>query len=158
VRIRALPRSDSVSGDGYALEARRRSFETVTAAQALIRCGVVPSKAKAAVEALVAGKKIYLYVPLADQALVRDLTKAGVETRCHRVPASIDVAAIRKRFGITQEEFAARFGLNLATIRNWEQRRSYPDEAARGYLTVIATNAEAAEKAVSIGEELALDR
>jgi len=158
VRIRALSRSNSGSGDGYALEARRRSFETVTAAQALIRCGVVPSKAKAAVEELVAGKKIFLYVPSADRALVRNLTEAGVETQRHRVPASIDVAAIRKRFGITQEEFAARFGLNLATIRNWEQRRSYPDEAARGYLTVIATNAEAAETAASIGEELALDR
>jgi len=38
---------------------------------------------------------------------------------------------------MTQEEFAARFHLSLATLRDWEQGRSQPDQATSAYLEVI---------------------
>ena len=41
---------------------------------------------------------------------------------------------------MTQEEFAERFQLSLATLRDWEQGRSQPDQAASTYLEVIARN------------------
>jgi putative transcriptional regulator len=45
---------------------------------------------------------------------------------------------IRRALGLSQEEFAARFHIPLGTLRDWEQGRSEPDQAARAYLTVIA--------------------
>jgi putative transcriptional regulator len=49
----------------------------------------------------------------------------------------IDVAAIRKRLKLTQAEFAERFRLSLATIRDWEQKRRTPDRIAANLLRVI---------------------
>ncbi len=45
--------------------------------------------------------------------------------------------AIRARLGLSQAGFAARFGLSLHTLRNWEQGKRTPDPAARAYLKVI---------------------
>lgn len=50
---------------------------------------------------------------------------------------SIDVAAIRKRLKLSQAEFAARFKLSLATVRDWEQKRRTPDRIAANLLRVI---------------------
>ncbi|MGL6161049.1 helix-turn-helix domain-containing protein [Microbulbifer sp.] len=64
------------------------------------------------------------------------------------VPAEIDVCKIRKALGLTQAEFADRYGFSLARIRDWEQHRSHPDSAARAYLTVIAREHEAVDRAL----------
>ena len=53
------------------------------------------------------------------------------------IPATVDVKAIRKRLGLSQASFSARFGLSLHTLRNWEQGKRTPDPAARAYLKVI---------------------
>jgi putative transcriptional regulator len=68
-----------------------------------------------------------------------------------RVYASptIDVAAIRKQLGLSQQKFAKRFGLSLAMVRDWEQERRNPDQAARTLLTVIAREPEAVARAVA---------
>ncbi|MGZ5683568.1 MAG: helix-turn-helix domain-containing protein [Usitatibacter sp.] len=50
----------------------------------------------------------------------------------------IDVAAIRRRTGMTQEQFAARFGFSVATLRHWERGNRRPREAALVLLSVIA--------------------
>jgi len=64
------------------------------------------------------------------------------------VPPTIDVAAIRKKLGLSQARFAARFGLSAATVRDWEQKRRNPDQIARTLLTVIDRNHEAVERAL----------
>jgi putative transcriptional regulator len=38
----------------------------------------------------------------------------------HR-PRAIDVKAVRAKVGMTQEQFAARFGFSTATPRHWER-------------------------------------
>jgi putative transcriptional regulator len=53
------------------------------------------------------------------------------------VPQSVDVKSIRKRLGLTQHDFALRFGFNEATIRDWEQGRHNPSGHARVLLLVI---------------------
>jgi putative transcriptional regulator len=47
------------------------------------------------------------------------------------------LSALRKRLGLTQEEFAKRFRIELRMLRDWEEARSVPDETARSYLRVI---------------------
>jgi putative transcriptional regulator len=67
--------------------------------------------------------------------------------RAH-TPAKIDVKALRTELGMTQETFALRFGLTLASVRDWEQGRSAPDAAARAYLKVIQNEPKAVERAL----------
>lgn len=62
-------------------------------------------------------------------------------------PAQLDsarplpgVKTLRRALGMTQEEFASRFHLSLATVRDWEQGRTQPDQAASTYLKIIARN------------------
>lgn len=55
---------------------------------------------------------------------------------------------IRRALGLTQQEFATRFGIPLGTLRDWEQGATEPDQAARAYLAVIARNPEAAANAL----------
>ncbi len=61
-----------------------------------------------------------------------------------------NVRAIRRRLRMSQAEFAAAFGFNVATLRDWEQGRSIPDQAIRSYLRVIATQPEIVRKALEV--------
>ena len=66
--------------------------------------------------------------------------------RMKRVP---QVRQMRRALRLTQEEFAERFRIPLGTLRDWEQGKSVPDQAARAYLTVIARNPEAVVAALA---------
>ncbi len=77
-----------------------------------------------------------------------DIAKGAAKPGRSYAPAEVDVSAIRKRFGLSQATFAARFGLNVAMVREWEQKRRNPDQAARTLLTVIARNPDAVSKAL----------
>jgi putative transcriptional regulator len=48
------------------------------------------------------------------------------------------VRDLRRRAGLTQQEFAARLGVPVETIRNWEQGKRMPRGPARALLAVIA--------------------
>lgn len=66
------------------------------------------------------------------------------------MPEQIDVRAIRKSLNLTQEAFALRFGFSLSSVREWEQKRSRPDRAARIVLTVIQRTPQTIEEAAVI--------
>lgn len=68
--------------------------------------------------------------------------------RFHPAPAAVDVRAIRKRLGRSQSQFARQFGFGVATLRDWEQGRYQPDQAARSYLLVIEREPEVVERAL----------
>jgi putative transcriptional regulator len=57
----------------------------------------------------------------------------------------VDVRKVRTKMGLSQAEFATKFGLPPATLRNWEQGRSRPDAPTRVLLAVIAKHPEAVE-------------
>jgi len=61
---------------------------------------------------------------------------------------TIDVRAVRKRLGLSQVAFAAKYGFAPATLRNWEQGRTRPDGPARVLLAVIAQHPAAVEDAL----------
>jgi putative transcriptional regulator len=56
---------------------------------------------------------------------------------------------IRRALGLSQEDFAARYHIPIGTLRDWEEGRVEPDQAARAYLTVIARDPEAVSKALN---------
>src|ERR1700736_1127738 len=64
------------------------------------------------------------------------------------VPAEIDVRAIRAKLGMTQEEFAGRFGFSVNTLRHWEQGKRQPEGPTRAYLLVIDRAPKAVQKAL----------
>ena len=66
--------------------------------------------------------------------------------RMRRVP---NVAQIRAKLDLTQEQFAARFGLSLGTVRDWEQGAHRPDRAAKVLLRVIERDPDAVVRALA---------
>jgi putative transcriptional regulator len=58
------------------------------------------------------------------------------------------VQAIRASTGLSQEAFAMRYGFSAAAVRDWEQGRRKPEQAARTLLLVIAHNPRAVEEAL----------
>ena len=66
-----------------------------------------------------------------------------------RVPTRIDVHKIRVRTGLSQADFAERFGFAVATLRDWEQGRRQPDRSARLLLRVIEVEPKAVLRALT---------
>jgi putative transcriptional regulator len=73
------------------------------------------------------------------------LTEAQLK-RMRRVPFAKHV---RWKVGLSQSEFARRFQIPIGTLRDWEQWRSEPDQAALAYLKVIAADARFVERALA---------
>jgi putative transcriptional regulator len=59
------------------------------------------------------------------------------------------VRDLRRRARLTQQEFAARLGVPVETIRNWEQGKRMPRGPARALLAVIAHAPETVFKALA---------
>ena len=57
----------------------------------------------------------------------------------------VNVRKVRTKMGLSQAQFATKFGFPPATLRNWEQGRSRPDAPTRVLLAVIAKHPEAVE-------------
>jgi putative transcriptional regulator len=66
--------------------------------------------------------------------------------RMHRTPR---VKIIGRALGLSQEDFAARFHIPLGTLRDWEQGRKEPDDAARAFLVVIAREPVTVQRALA---------
>ena len=50
----------------------------------------------------------------------------------------VEIKTIRKRLHVSQLQFAHLMGVSAATLRNWEQGRTYPEGAARALLKVAS--------------------
>ncbi|WP_456632301.1 helix-turn-helix domain-containing protein [Bradyrhizobium sp. URHC0002] len=59
------------------------------------------------------------------------------------------VRDLRRRAQLTQIEFAARLGVPVETIRNWEQGKRVPRGPARALLAVIAHSPETVFEALA---------
>ena len=59
------------------------------------------------------------------------------------------IKRLRIELGLSQAEFAERFQIPVGTLRDWEQHRSEPDQAAKAYLKVIAKDAEFVRRALA---------
>jgi len=126
----------------------RLDLKTISAIIALVRRGVPVLRAKRAVEEILERGRVAVVVPKVENAsaLASEMADAGFLAA--KVAArQIDVRALRERLGLTQEQFALRYALDLDAVRNWEHKRRKPDPAAQGYLRVIARLPEQAGEA-----------
>ena len=57
------------------------------------------------------------------------------------------VRDLRRRLHLSQDAFAARYGIPVASIRDWEQHRHPPKTLAMSYLLAIAGDPEGVAKA-----------
>lgn len=77
-------------------------------------------------------------------ALIESMTQAAAHAQGRKVPGmrvitvtSPNVRAIRKGLRMSQHRFAVVYRIPLATLKNWEQGRRYPDAPAAAYLRAI---------------------
>jgi putative transcriptional regulator len=61
----------------------------------------------------------------------------------------VNVRLIRERSGLTQEQFARRFGLRLEMLQGWEDKTLTPDAAAVTLLRVIWAEPDAVRRVVA---------
>ena len=126
-----------------------RDIKTIPVIRALAHRCMNLLRAKRAVEAMVAERRTFVLVPKVESldALTRELAEAGV--RAIALPAaSIDVRAMREKLGLTQEQLAVRYGLDVNAVRNWERGRRTPDTAAASYLRAIGADPDAVQAAL----------
>lgn len=143
VRVRAAPSRTSRScGEAVRLilmpSGSCQVNDAFEVARLLVRSGVAVRTAKSAIDDLVAGKITYVEAPAVTgyDWLKRQMSKRNVAT--HRIELRrVDVKALRQRLGISQEAFAGRYGLDVATVRNWEQGRTIPEGPAAALLQLI---------------------
>jgi putative transcriptional regulator len=62
------------------------------------------------------------------------------------IPDTLDVAAVRKKTGLSQAAFARRLAVQVSTIRNWEQGRRWPQGPARILLALLDRNPRIVEE------------
>ena len=64
----------------------------------------------------------------------------------------LKVKRLRWQLELTQEAFAERYGIPVATVRDWEQERSSPDATARSFLRAIAKGPKQIAKLLEAAE------
>jgi DNA-binding transcriptional regulator YiaG len=139
VRIRDIDPVHNGSPARLSLVPKAGFSATVPIARALMRRGVKGRLARGATERLLRGEATPVAVPHFDgPPLIRELSRAGVTAAEIGPVPPADVAALRAQLGMTQEQFAEAFALDVATIRNWEQGRSSVDGAAAVLIKAIA--------------------
>ena len=88
--------------------------------------------------------------------LIESMTEAvahasGADVGAARVTTVelLDVKSIRRGLHMSQNRFAVAFRIPLATLKNWEQGRRYPDATAAAYLRAIQRRPHEIMEAVS---------
>ena len=150
VRVRGVPRVASGSRARFLLQSEPANIRAPEAALALAKRHLSMREAHAIVTRLFDHGEAVVELPAVEgvAALVRDLAACNVVARNFGPPLKVDVKVIRERMEMSQEQFALEFGLELATLRNWEQGRSEPDTAARNFLVTIARDPDAVRQAL----------
>lgn len=145
IRTASSPRSRS-GGVAVSLVLSRKygPDDIFEVARPLVHAGVSVREAKRTIEELMARDIATVEVPFMTDydALLKTMARQGVAVR-RLERRAVDVKALRARLGLSQEAFARRYGLDVATVRNWEQGRTRPDGPASILLQVIDRDPDA---------------
>jgi putative transcriptional regulator len=88
------------------------------------------------------------------QELLTSVRQAGRIRRGTARPSRVivfkpaDIKAVRRKLKASQTEFALMIGVNVSTLRNWEQGRRVPDGPALALLRVAEKNPAAVAEAL----------
>jgi DNA-binding transcriptional regulator YiaG len=130
----------------------------VDVARLLARHGHSLRKAHETLQRLAAGESVAVELHASDEKRLRSkLTELGISARTISLPAA-DVRRIREHFGLSQTEFAIRFGFEVDTVQNWEQGRNRPDQATQLLLRIIEANPQQVEAILTNADERNPDR
>lgn len=89
------------------------------------------------------------------KSIKHGLTDAIAHARGKRVavrvfePKSVDVSDLRQRVGMTQTQFAARFGFSVVSLRHWERGDRKPHGPALVLLKLIDRDPKAVMRALA---------
>jgi len=100
-----------------------------------------------------ASRSVAKKTPTVGQRIIQGLEEALAWSKGEELPVrvtqvqvpDVDVSGVRRRMGLSQTQFALKFGFPPATLRNWEQGRARPDAPTRVLLAVIAKHPESVE-------------
>ncbi len=76
------------------------------------------------------------------QGIAHNRGEIKLRARQIYIPDDVDIRAVREKAGLSQADFAFRYGFNPRTLQEWEQGRSKPETAVLAYLKVIEKNPE----------------
>ena len=111
--------------------------QPVEVARFLMRSGVSLRKAHEILERISAGARVPVELRGNTPSLIAsELKKLGVSALAIKSP-NVDIKRIRESQKLSQPEFAILYGLELDTLRNWEQGRNIPDRSTMVLLKVI---------------------
>lgn len=74
------------------------------------------------------------------------------EEQLNRMALAREVRLVREKTGLSQPQFAARFHIGLARLRDFEQARSEPDFIVRVFLRMILEDPGKADRLVKLVE------
>jgi DNA-binding transcriptional regulator YiaG len=149
VSVEGAPRNRSGSAVALMLRADRSEGmpRPVDMVRLLTRNGLSLRKAHDILNRLAKGETVPVELPIVTDlaALGPELRSLGVHGLRRTEPELVDIPLLRTRLGLTQREFAVRYGFELGTLRNWEQHRSEPDRHTRLLLRVLDRHTEVVE-------------
>jgi len=75
------------------------------------------------------------------------------EEQLRRMALAREVRVTREKLGLSQPEFATRFHIGLARLRDFEQGRSEPDFIVRVFLRMICEDPARADRLIKLVEQ-----
>jgi putative transcriptional regulator len=105
-------------------------------------------------------------LPEKERKRLRKMSDAEIEARAaadpdnppltqeqlNRMVLAREVRLVREKTGLSQSQFAARFHIGLARLRDFEQARSEPDFVVRVYLRMIRDDPGKADRLIKLVE------
>lgn len=77
---------------------------------------------------------------------MRSIARGEAKPAHLHIPPDVDVRAIRRALGLTQDAFASEFSFSINQIRDWEQGRNRPLDSNRAYLMMIERHPDTMRK------------
>lgn len=157
-QVQDVDRNQSGSRESLVLrpEGATSAINAIAATRALAQCGITLLRAKRAVESVIAGDEVTLVLPkvASRDQLVEELAAAGLQGRFLRKRLRMTsksvakkwVKKVRERAGLTQEQFAVTYGMDLKTLQKYEHGDSIPASSVLSYLQMIEADPEAVKR------------
>ncbi len=133
------------------LRTRAKLTQPISVTKALRRRGLPLKLGMDVVDCLLVNAPASVLVPsVADlPKLIAELAEFGVEAEPSHRATGERLASLRERLRLSQESFANRYALEVATLRNWEQGRTSIDPAVSLLIKVLERHPDLVARAAA---------